>query len=394
MAKINRFDGNVEAFAKDKLAGEKYLFGSSSTDSDELTDQYTSEFLRGWGTVGPSDFPPLEWFNALGFTMTQFVAYLHQMGIAEWNATQEYHTGSVCVYSGSMYKSDIDSNIGNQPDISNWTKFIDLSELEDYLNQNTTTTPLDNQWNGFFTIDHLTPLPNLGSIPATSGAGGTVYGADDEFTLNNFSSAASNTISLDDDGLIFSEGIYKLFTYTEEQLNLIDVAEVPVYIMGQDGSQHFVKHNGAGVVVTKPDTTTLKVQINNAILTELNITKVLYFFVTNSVGFVPALSPSEGRDKNQPKLYAEALVNGTTDAFIQNLGFTGIIAGGTGIYTISFNELPNTDYYFEANIVVSARVCMQPNASSKTTTSVTFRITDFAGVAYEPEQFSVKIKVR
>ena len=255
-------------------------------------------------------------------------------------------------------------------------------------------TPRDEQWNGFFTIDHLTPLPSLAGLPATSGSGGTVYDVDEEFTLNNFSSAASNTISLDDDGLIFSEGIYKLFTYTEEQLDLIDVEDVPVYIVGQDGSQHFIKHNGAGVVVTKPDTTTLKVQINNAILTELNITKVLYFFVTNNVGVVPVLSPDEGRHKNQPKLYADALVNGTTNAFIQNLGFTGIIAGATGVYTISFDELPDTDYYFEANIVVSARVCIQPNASAKTTTSVTFRITDFAGVAYEPDQFSVRIKVR
>ena len=167
-----------------------------------------------------------------------------------------------------------------------------------------------------------------------------------------------------------------------------------MYIVGQDGSQHFIKHNGAGVVVTKPDTTTLKVQINNAILTELNITKVLYFFVTNNVGVVPVLSPDEGRHKNQPKFYSDALVHGTTYAFIQNFGFTGILACATGVYTISFDELPDTDYYFEANIVVSARVCIQPNASAKTTTSVTFRITDFAGVAYEPDQFSVRIKVR
>lgn len=151
-------------------------------------------------------------------------------------------------------------------------------------------TPRNEQWNGFFTIDHLTQLPSPAGLPATSGAGGTAYSADDEWTLGNF--AAGGNISLDDDGAIFTVGTYKLFTYTAEQLAIIDVTEVPVYIFGQDGSQHFVKHNGTSVEVTKPDTTTLKVQINNAILAELGITKVLDFFATNGVGFIPSLSPA------------------------------------------------------------------------------------------------------
>jgi hypothetical protein len=319
-------------------------------------------------------------------------------GIANsrWSANADYsqHT-SVVGSDGIRYKAVQQSgfNLGGAVDpTSDDGTYWEIDFTIDPTK--VTVVPRNNQWNGFFTIDHLTPLPSLAGKPATSGSGGTVYGADDEFTLNNFSSAASNTISLDDDGLIFSEGIYKLFTYTDEQLALVDVEEVPVYVVGQDGSQHFVKHNGTGVVVTKPDTTTLKVQINNAILTELGITKVLYFFVTNSVGIVPELSPDEGRDKNQPKVYADALINGITNTFIQSLGFTGVTNGGTGVYTVSFNTLPDTDYYFEAGIVLSARVCIQPNASAKTTTSVTFRITDFAGVAYEPEQFFVRIKVR
>lgn len=159
------------------------------------------------------------------------------------------------------------------------------SQLYDAVIRTREVTPLNDSWNGFFTRDHITQLPSPAGVPATSGSGGTVYSADDEWSIGNF--ATGGTISLDDYGLVFSQGIYKLFTFTAEQLSLIDVAKVPVYIVGQDGSRHFVKHNGTSVIVTKPNTTTLKVQINNAVLAELSITKVFSFFVTAGVGYVP-----------------------------------------------------------------------------------------------------------
>jgi hypothetical protein len=103
MAKINRFGGNVRPIAADSLTGERFVFGTTSTVSNELTAQYNAAMLRGWGSVGASDFPPLEWFNAQAFTATQFISYLHQMGLAEWNATQEYQIGSVVPYAGITY---------------------------------------------------------------------------------------------------------------------------------------------------------------------------------------------------------------------------------------------------------------------------------------------------
>lgn len=137
MAKINRFDGDVKAFASNETAGERLLFGSDTLSSNELTDQLTTEALRGWGTVGNAEFPPIEWFNALGFTVTQFNAYLHQMGIAEYNAAQEYHIDSICTYSGKAYKSTSNSNVGNQPDsLSGWVVAFDseLSQIARSLN--------------------------------------------------------------------------------------------------------------------------------------------------------------------------------------------------------------------------------------------------------------------
>ena len=123
MAKINRFNGNVKAIAADSLTGERSVFGTTATVSDDLTDQYNAAMLRGWGVVGASDFPPLEWFNAMAFTATQFIAYLHQMGVAEWNALQEYPAGGYVNRAGVLYvckTADHVSATVPESDTANW----------------------------------------------------------------------------------------------------------------------------------------------------------------------------------------------------------------------------------------------------------------------------------
>lgn len=206
---------------------------------------------------------------------------------ARWIATADYFKDSKVIGSnGISYRAVTNSGTGFGGAVDPISDTAEVSWEVDVP----TVTPMNNQWNGFFTVDHLNPLPSPAGLPQTSGSGGTDYSDGEEWTVGNY--ATGGNISLDDDGVIFSLGTYKLFTYTVEQLALVDVADVPVYIFGQDGSRHFVKHNGTSVVVTKPNTTTLKVQINNAILAELGITKMFYFFATNSVGFIPPLSPA------------------------------------------------------------------------------------------------------
>lgn len=114
MAKITRYNGNLEAPASAALGTERTIFGTGS-QSDDLTDQFNAFLLRGWGIVGPSDQPTLQDFNAMVFTLGQIHAYLHQMGVAEYNAAQEYHTGSITNVAGVLYVSLIDNNIGNTP---------------------------------------------------------------------------------------------------------------------------------------------------------------------------------------------------------------------------------------------------------------------------------------
>lgn len=133
MAKITRFNGNLVAPASASLGTERTLFGDV-TQSDDLTDQFTADLLRGWGIVGPSDQPTLQDFNAMGFTLGQIHAYLHQMGVAEYNAAQEYHIGSIANVAGVLYVSLINTNIGNAPASSpaQWrpADFLDTSRMD------------------------------------------------------------------------------------------------------------------------------------------------------------------------------------------------------------------------------------------------------------------------
>ncbi|WP_313063264.1 hypothetical protein [Atlantibacter hermannii] len=123
MSKIERYAGNLRAFGSSAQGLERTLFGET-TQADDLTSQVTAAFLRGWGIVGPSENPSLEDFNAAMYAMSQFIAYQHQMGIPEWDAAQEYYTGSLCVRGGETYSSLVDDNIGSAPPSAKWTPVL------------------------------------------------------------------------------------------------------------------------------------------------------------------------------------------------------------------------------------------------------------------------------
>lgn len=133
MSKITRYNGNVVPFANNAQTGERYVFGSTTEQSDNLTSLVNANYLRGWAIVGPSQFPPLEWFNAQAFTSGQFISYLHQMGVPEWNALQEYPTaGAQVVHNGSAWTRGAGWVMGDEPGVANstrWTKGISADDL-------------------------------------------------------------------------------------------------------------------------------------------------------------------------------------------------------------------------------------------------------------------------
>lgn len=117
MAKIVRYNGNLQAFASAAPGTERTIFGDV-TQANDLTSQINADFLRGWGIVGPSDQPSLEDFNGAMYTHGQLHAYLHQIGVPEYSALQEYHQNSLCNSGGVLYVSLINNNIGNTPESS------------------------------------------------------------------------------------------------------------------------------------------------------------------------------------------------------------------------------------------------------------------------------------
>jgi len=127
MAKIDRYAGNLPAFASGATGTERTIFGEV-TQANDLTSQINADFLRGWGIIGPSDEPSIQDFNAAMYTHGQLLAYLHQAGVPEYQAAQEYFIGSATQYGGSIYLSLTAGNIGNQPDVSpsNWVDPVAL----------------------------------------------------------------------------------------------------------------------------------------------------------------------------------------------------------------------------------------------------------------------------
>jgi hypothetical protein len=122
MAKIERYDGNLKAFASESLGTERTVFGDT-VQSDLLDDNITADFLRGWGIVGVNEAPTKQDFAGLGFTLGQLIAYLHQSGVAEWNGLQSYQIGSFVNRAGVLYVCKTADHISAtvpESDATNW----------------------------------------------------------------------------------------------------------------------------------------------------------------------------------------------------------------------------------------------------------------------------------
>ena len=131
MAKINRYNGNVKAFASEATGSERTIFGDLS-QSNTLDSNITADFFRGWGIIEIDQNPTKQDFNGLAFTLGQLISYLHQRGVAEWNTSQEYYEGSVVTTFDGIYKLKAGGNGAVNPNTDasvNWDKMTSSSEL-------------------------------------------------------------------------------------------------------------------------------------------------------------------------------------------------------------------------------------------------------------------------
>ncbi|HHR5880851.1 TPA: hypothetical protein ACS7XF_000765 [Providencia alcalifaciens] len=95
---------DLKIFAQDAKTGEIESF---------------PDILRGWGitlerTAGK---PPLEWFNAIGKRVDEWLMYLTQRGVAEWDASLSYPKTAIIQFNSIVYVS-VKETKGEQPDKS------------------------------------------------------------------------------------------------------------------------------------------------------------------------------------------------------------------------------------------------------------------------------------
>lgn len=128
---LTRFNGNVVPFASESTTDNRTVFGDV-VQADDIDSNLNADFKKGWEIVGLNDNPTKQDFNAMGYTLGALTSYLYQMGIAEYNASQEYKLNAVCIGTdGTIYQSLVDANIGNAlNDVSKWkninNSFVDL----------------------------------------------------------------------------------------------------------------------------------------------------------------------------------------------------------------------------------------------------------------------------
>jgi len=164
MAKIDRYNGNMAAFAADALSTERTIFGDTA-QSNTLDANITADFLRGWGLVGVNENPTKQDFNGLAFTLGQLISYLHQRGIAEWNTAQEYFDGSVVTTDAGIYQLKSGGDGSSDPDTddgSNWELIPTQAKVDAKADQATTYTKTEAAVDFGSTTDDLDTVVKSG----------------------------------------------------------------------------------------------------------------------------------------------------------------------------------------------------------------------------------------
>lgn len=131
MSKLERFTGDIPAFASEALSQERTVFGTELI-SDDINQQINSFFKRGWGMVSGSDQPSLQDFNALAFTLSQLIAYLYQRGVSEFNSDATYYEHSAVIYDGNLWLAKVDEPTDAPGEmLGEWVHLLTLEDASD-----------------------------------------------------------------------------------------------------------------------------------------------------------------------------------------------------------------------------------------------------------------------
>lgn len=145
MAKLERktakiFGENATSTGNNPEIGQ---FGSAKAGTyngtgDIAQIQALSAWSQGWAGAVTADqnFPPLPEMTGVQKVNSYQNAYLLQTGIPEWDSGTTYYANtSFCQVNGTLYQSQTDDNVGNDPttDTTNWKIY---SQPSNYANIN------------------------------------------------------------------------------------------------------------------------------------------------------------------------------------------------------------------------------------------------------------------
>lgn len=108
------------------------------------------DVLRGWGVTldTTGGIPPMEFFNSFGKRLNEWLMYLTQRGIPEWDASVEYPKGAVC-YDGDVFYVSLKAVSGDKPSTSqlSWSSFGSFFKIDDKVDKSQITNGLVNDRN-------------------------------------------------------------------------------------------------------------------------------------------------------------------------------------------------------------------------------------------------------
>ncbi len=260
--KIIRPNANMPVFASTADSADLKNFGTEVASTDITTLLTNSNAVTGWASgVDSSGFPALEWFNAVGHTLSYITSLYLQDGITDWNANQSY-------YINSQAKSTVNgftyiSKTGTAPstpnpgttdpsaDSTNWRlAFLDSANTVTYT-PSADYHPAPKKYvddsisalgiSGILTVDnffHAQDQKTSGTSGGTSSSG---------FQTRTLNTVLANTIagaSLSSNEVILPAGVYyveassPLYDTNSAQLTVRNVSDVTDLIIGTSQYSH------------------------------------------------------------------------------------------------------------------------------------------------------------
>ncbi|MEY0132534.1 hypothetical protein AB7V66_14825 [Providencia rettgeri] len=281
---------DLKIFAQDAKTGEIETF---------------PDVLRGWGitldrTAGK---PPLEWFNAIGKRVDEWLMYLTQRGVAEWDAALSYPKTAIVQWNGVIYVSNKETK-GEQPDKSQaaW------STLGTYLGLGNYQLKGDYATNTALTNGLNTKL-NTSSVVQATGASTT-----NVMSQKAVTDALQNAVNLN---TIYPVGIVVWFAQNKNPNTLFPGTEWQ-YI-GENKTIRLAAESGANVLTTGGS--------DSITLTEAQLPAHNHSFSATTSSF------DYGRKHTN-------LAGAHTHSFTNNIGGYG--SGSNSPYTLGSTKSENT----------------------------------------------------